>query len=60
MLPTRVLGLPQSTEIDQKPDKKFRQSFIGALAATSEIKKKQVSLVCLLHKAGCQFVPYTE
>ena len=60
MLPTRVLGLPQSTEIDQKPDKKFRQSFTGALAATREIKKKQVSLVRLLHKAGRQSVPYTE
>ena len=30
---TRVLGLPQSIEIDKKPVKKFRQAFIGAPAA---------------------------
>ena len=28
---TRVLGLPQSIEIDERPDKKFRQGFLGAL-----------------------------
>ena len=33
MLPTRVLGLPQSIEIDWMPDKNFRQGFIGAPAA---------------------------
>ena len=31
LLRTRVLGLPESTEIDQRPDKKFRQNFIGVL-----------------------------
>ena len=30
MLPNRVLGLPQSIEIDYRPDKKFRQGFIVA------------------------------
>ena len=26
----RVLGLPQSIELDYRPDRKFRQGFIGA------------------------------
>ena len=30
MLLNRVLGLPQSLEIDYRPDKKFRQGFIVA------------------------------
>ena len=30
MLPNRVLGLPQSIEIDYRPDKKFREGFIVA------------------------------
>ena len=30
MIPIRVLGLPQSIEIDKKLDKKFKQGFIGA------------------------------
>ena len=30
---TKVLGLPQSIEIDYRPDKKFRQGFIGVPAA---------------------------
>ena len=29
----RVLGLPQPIEIDKKPDKKFREGFIGPPAA---------------------------
>ena len=29
VIPTRVLGLPQSIETDQRPDKRFRQGFIG-------------------------------
>ena len=32
LMPTRVLGLPQSIEIDKRPDKKFRQGFTGAPA----------------------------
>ena len=31
VLQTRVLGLPQSIEIDSRPDEKFRQGFMGAL-----------------------------
>ena len=33
MILTRLLGLPQSIEIRYKPDKKFRQDFIGVPAA---------------------------
>ena len=33
MILTRLLGLPQSIEIHYKPDKKFRQGFIGVPAA---------------------------
>ena len=31
LIPTRVLGLSQSIEIDQRPDKKFRQGSVGPL-----------------------------
>ena len=36
----RVLGFPQSIEIDKRPDKKFRNGFIGAptVAVRSENK----------------------
>ena len=40
LIPTRVLGLLQSTEIDKKPDKKFRQSFIGSPAAAEGSENK--------------------
>ena len=33
LIRTRVLGLPQSIEIDQRADEKFRRGFIGAPAA---------------------------
>ena len=36
-----VLGLPQSIEIDQRPDKKFRQGFIRASTAALEGKNNQ-------------------
>ena len=34
-------GLPQSIEIDWRPDKKFRQGFTGAPATAGETKNKQ-------------------
>ena len=34
MMSTKVLGLPQSIGIDQRPDK-YRQGFIGAPAAAA-------------------------
>ena len=37
---TSVLGLPQSIEIDRRPDKKFRQGFIGTPAAAAGIENK--------------------
>ena len=40
VIPTRVLGLPQSIEIDQRLDKKFRQGFIGAPAAAGRNENK--------------------
>ena len=42
----QVLGLPQSIEMDQRPDKKFRQGFIGAAAEVARSEsKKQVPLL---------------
>ena len=43
---TRVLGLPQSTEINLRPDRKCRQGFTGAPAAAGGRKNKwQVPLL---------------
>ena len=39
MLPTRVLDLGQSIEIDYRPDKKFKQGFIGAPTAAGRKNK---------------------
>ena len=41
MLPTRVLGLPQSIEIDCRLDKKLRQGCIGVPAAAEGSENKQ-------------------
>ena len=41
VFPTRVFGLPQSIEIDQRPDKRFSQGFIGASTATEGSKNKE-------------------
>ena len=35
-----ALGRPQIMEIDERPDKKFRQDFIGAPAVAAGIKSK--------------------
>ena len=40
VLLTGVLGLPQSIEIFKRPDKKFRQGFIGAPAAVRRSENK--------------------
>lgn len=41
VIPTRVLGLPQSIEIEKRPDKKFRQVSTGASAlAAGESENK--------------------
>ena len=40
VLPISILGHPQSIEIDKKPDKKFRQGFIGAPAAAPGSENK--------------------
>jgi len=40
LVPARVLGLLQSIEPDQRPDKKFRQDFIGAPPAAGESENK--------------------
>ena len=41
MIPTRALGLPQSIETDQRPDKKFRPAFNKAPAAAAGSENKQ-------------------
>ena len=40
LIPTRVLGLPQSIEIDKRPVKKFRQGFTGAPVAAGGSENK--------------------
>ena len=63
MLPTRVPGLPQSTEIDQRPDKKFRRGSTGAPAA-EEVGQEQQSLALSLPcwsggvAGGGELIPY--
>ena len=58
MLPNRVLGLPQSIEIDYRPDKKFREGFIVAPDASRGCKnRQQVPLFDHLPKRG-KVVPY--
>ena len=39
LLPTRVLGLPRSIAIDQRPGEKFRQGFTGAAAGVKTSKR---------------------
>ena len=51
MLPTRVLGLPQSLDIDYRLDKKFRQGFFGVPAAAEGSKNKQQNPL-LAHSLG--------
>jgi len=63
--PTSVLGLPQSIEIDSRPNKKFRQGFIGAPVITGGSQSKQVSLAhsprrgraCFLYEARVRMCP---
>ena len=58
LLPARVLGLPQSIEIDYRLDKKFRQGFIGApAAAVRSENKQQVPLIAHSQRWG-KLVPY--
>ncbi|CAI9175113.1 unnamed protein product [Rangifer tarandus platyrhynchus] len=57
MTPTRVLGLPQSVEIDQRPDKRFRQGLMGPLPQQREAGTN--SPPCLLAE-GVELVPYTR
>ena len=45
-----ILGLPQSIEIDKRPDKKFRQGFIGAPAAAGQSENDRFP--CSPPKAG--------
>ena len=58
VLPTRVLGLPQSIEIDQKPDKKFRQGFIGAPVAAEGSENRQQVPSLARSPRGVKFVSY--
>ena len=56
-LQTRVIGLYQRTEIDQRLDKKFRQGFTGApTVAEGSEDKLQFSLLTTC--SGGKLVPY--
>ena len=46
MIPTRVLGLSQSTDVGSRPDKKFGQGFTGVPGTAAGSRNK--SQVCLL------------
>ena len=50
LLQIRGLGLPQAIEIDQRPDKKFRQGFTGA-------PETKGFLACSATGEGCELVP---
>ena len=45
MIPTSIPVLPQSVEVDQSLDQKFRQCFTGAPAAAGGARTKQVPLL---------------
>ena len=45
----RVLGLSRSIEIDQRPDKKSRQSFIGILVGCRVVRTNN-NFSCLFPK----------
>lgn len=53
MISTKVLGLPQSIGIDQRPDKKSEQGFIGAPAAAAGNLRTTVSLLAPCHSHEC-------
>ena len=40
LIQIRILGLPQSIDVNQRPVKKFRQGFIGAPAAAGGSENK--------------------
>lgn len=53
MLPTRALGLARSLEINQRPGKKFRQSFTGTPAThRGSENKRGVSLLAALRQGA--------
>ena len=56
LLPTGVVGLPQSIEIDQRPDKKFRQGFMRPLLQQREARTNSCPR---LLAEGVELVPYT-
>ena len=51
MILTRALGLPQSKEIDEELERKFRQGFIGGPVVAVGVKTSN-SFPCLLPKEG--------
>ena len=56
---TRVLDLPQSTQTDGRPDKKFRQGLIEALLQYREHENKYVPWLALSPRpAGDELLPY--
>ena len=58
MIPTKVLDLPQSIRIDQRPGKKYRQGFIGAPAAAAGNKNKQQVPLLAHSMSGSKFIPF--
>ena len=52
VIPTRVLGLPQSIKIAGKPVKRFTQGFTGAPVATEENENKQQLPLLTLQDGG--------
>ena len=59
MLLTKVPGLPQSIEIDQRLDKKFRQGFalLGPLLQHEGVRTSD-RLQCLVFPEWDEFVPF--
>ena len=59
-LPTRILGLLQSIEIDERPDKKLRQGFTGAPVLAAGWSKIRNKFHCSSPKERGELIPYMD
>lgn len=57
MISTKVLGLPQSIGIDQRPDRNTGKALLGPLLQQQGIRTT-VSLACPCHSAVHKLIPF--
>lgn len=60
LIMTSILGLLKSVKIDYRPDKKFGQGFIEALAPASGVKTSNKFHCSFPKPEGRELVPYME